>query len=288
MSTDDQLGSLSGPLADLVDIERREIDAPLPQRDRVWAQLAAKLPGPGGQGGPGGNGGPRGHGGPGDDGGGTGGGHHGGGKLQGSGAASPKVAIAKLAAVAAIGVVTSIVLVVTSRSQREEARTPAAPALATAPARVDAGARGSSAIREPIDAAPEPQRGPRPALSPSPAAAEGAPATPHRAAPAAPAAGDAKTEAEATAIRATDTEDMLIARARVSLARARFDEALALLARHEERFPRGDHRSERELLIVRALIGTSDRAAAVERAERLRRSNPADPSLPAIDALLRK
>ncbi|MFT3695081.1 MAG: outer membrane protein assembly factor BamD [Kofleriaceae bacterium] len=85
-----------------------------------------------------------------------------------------------------------------------------------------------------------------------------------------------------------DTEDMVIERAKVALARAQFDEALKLLSEHEKRFPQGPMRSERELLIVRALLGTSDRKAAVEHAERLRQANPRDPALPAIDAALAK
>jgi outer membrane protein assembly factor BamD (BamD/ComL family) len=85
-----------------------------------------------------------------------------------------------------------------------------------------------------------------------------------------------------------EPEDALIERARIALARSRFDEAFSLLAQHEKRFPAGSLRSQRELLIVRALLGTSNRAQAIDRAERLRLANPSDPSLPAIDALLAK
>ncbi|CAN5543164.1 hypothetical protein BH11MYX1_BH11MYX1_57940 [soil metagenome] len=47
--------------------------------------------------------------------------------------------------------------------------------------------------------------------------------------------------------------------ARIALTRARFEEALALLTEHEHKFPAGIQRGERELLIVRALLGTSNR-----------------------------
>jgi hypothetical protein len=79
---------------------------------------------------------------------------------------------------------------------------------------------------------------------------------------------------------------VLIERARLALARAQFGEALKLLFEHERQFSGGAFRSERELLIVRGLLGTSDRAAALERADRLRRDRPDDPALPAIDAVL--
>jgi hypothetical protein len=83
-----------------------------------------------------------------------------------------------------------------------------------------------------------------------------------------------------------DAEDVVIERARIALARSQFDDALKLLSEHEQRFPNGPLRSERELLFVRALLGTSDRASAIERAQRLRRAHPDDPALPAIEAVL--
>jgi hypothetical protein len=79
----------------------------------------------------------------------------------------------------------------------------------------------------------------------------------------------------------------VIERARVALARSRFEDALALLLADERRWPAAPTRSTRELLIVRAYLGTSDRAAAIERATRLHHTHPDDPELPAIDKLVR-
>jgi hypothetical protein len=87
---------------------------------------------------------------------------------------------------------------------------------------------------------------------------------------------------------AAEPEDVLIERARISLVRAHFDEAQRLLAEHEQRFPRGPMRGERELLYVRALLGASKRSAAEARAAALRAADPDNPSLPAIDAALAK
>jgi hypothetical protein len=126
--------------------------------------------------------------------------------------------------------------------------------------------------------------GPVPAPGPGPAPAP-APDSP-RPIPRPAAAADAAPPADAAA--APDTEDVLVERAKIALARSRFDEALALLKEHEKRFARGPLRSQRELLFIRALLGRSDRATALERADRLRHDFPDDPSLPAIDALLAK
>jgi RNA polymerase sigma-70 factor (ECF subfamily) len=82
-------------------------------------------------------------------------------------------------------------------------------------------------------------------------------------------------------------EDDLIERANVALARARFDEALALLTRHEREFARGARRGARELLFVarcsdvptarvRSTMpnGCVARRPAIQRSQRSTRCSP--------------
>lgn len=274
MSVDPKLGALPDALVGLVAAERRAPAAPAGDRARVWAAIAANLPGPG-------TGGPSdpepGAGGTSEPGGGTTG--PGGSPVPGpaaggatAAASATRGALPWVAAVAAIGAGVSIFV-----ATRSPSAPPSPPAyVASAP----------SQATPPVPAPIEPVREPAP--PPAPVTPEPAAAPPARHAPASRTRDVSRPARPAAPAGqpAADVEDVLIERAKLALARTRFDEALALLMQHERRFPNGALRGRRELLIVRALLGRSDRAGATARAERLRRADPDDPSLPAIDAAL--
>jgi hypothetical protein len=258
MSVEHDLGPLPDALAALVAAERRAPAAPAADRARVWAAIAAKLPPP--DGGPGDAGPDAGPG----DGGAIGGGPAPAGAAA-AGAATAKAALPWIAGVAGAGAVVAIVVAT---------RTPAPP-------RPPPGV--SAVVAAPPDAAPAPALAPDAPPAALPTAAPTTAAPPPRVTPRA--APDRPAPAREPG-SAPVAEDVLIERARISLVRARFDEAIGLLAEHETRFPRGPMRGERELLYVRALLGTSNRAAAEARAARLHAADPHNPSLRAIDAAL--
>jgi hypothetical protein len=131
---------------------------------------------------------------------------------------------------------------------------------------------------------PPPPAEPAASSPPMPPAASVTTAPPRAPAPRAAVAAPQPQRQEA----ASPSSDEVIERARIALARARFEDALRLLADDEQRFPADTRRGERDLLFVRALLGSSNRAAAQHRAARLRQLDPTSPSLPAIDAALAK
>jgi hypothetical protein len=258
MSVDPELGPEPAVLRDLLAAERRVPEASAATRARVWAGVVGKLPPPGGGGGgdPSGDGG-AGHGDP-DPGEVPSGG--GGASAARPAAIGAKAALPWLAGVLALGVGVAIVAVV---------------------------ARSSSPAPDPLPppAAPRIAAPIAPPIAPS-SSAPPLPTLPNAGPSQAPASRVVRQRAASIGDAASPSEDVLIERARMSLARARFDEALALLTEHEQRFAAGVLRGERELLIVRALIGTNRRADAEARAAGLRRSDPDNPQLRAIDAVL--
>ncbi len=82
-------------------------------------------------------------------------------------------------------------------------------------------------------------------------------------------------------------ERALLETARTALGRGQSDAALAAVAAHAERFPRGRLAEERESLAVEALAQAGRAAEARERAARFHRRWPGSLLGPAVDAALR-
>lgn len=120
---------------------------------------------------------------------------------------------------------------------------------------------------------PAPRRAPSP--SPSPV-----PATP----PAPPPTGEA--ERQRARDRELAAERALIEQARTALARGKAADALAVLARHQRDFARGQLVEERDALEILSLAGTGQTAAARSRADRFRHAYPKSMLLRSIDAAL--
>jgi hypothetical protein len=81
-------------------------------------------------------------------------------------------------------------------------------------------------------------------------------------------------------------ERALLEVARTALARGQPAEALAALAGHAKRFPKGRLAEERESLTVQALAAAGRPGEARERAERFRRRSPNSILLPAVESAL--
>jgi hypothetical protein len=167
-------------------------------------------------------------------------------------AASVMLWVQHLALGAALGTATSIAVVVGGVVLRK----PVAPPAVSSSVRPAASARASAA-----SAVPAPERLPEPKFAPAPAPRSAAFPTSR------PSASTVAQEDDGVA-----REAALLESARRSLGDP--GRALSLLARHQHEFPRGVLTTERELLMIDALVRAGRRGEAEERGMRLRARAP--------------